>query len=212
VVSCRCVSFGGTVVVSAPSDNAEGARLPKLRLCVLHHQGRTVVHDGVSRPRGRREVRQLRGRGHGLALVGRGQALRLRRPRKLLASRYPYSPNFVEYDFSRKFSLEDAEVFYVLVVDRAASAPTATRPCSALRRSRSPIRSSCSEDLPGSGLPSALRSFPSRRSLSCRRSISMNPSQLISLSIAHCTRARGMRCPRCSEIRCPYPSQRGQGL
>jgi hypothetical protein len=83
VVSCRCVSFGGTVVVSAPSDNAEGARLPKLRLGVLHHQGRTLVHEGVSRARGRLEVRRLRYDGHGLALASRGQALRLRRPRKL---------------------------------------------------------------------------------------------------------------------------------
>ena len=83
-------------MVPAQSDNAEAPRLPKLRLGVLHHQGRTVVHDGLSRARGRPEVRQLRCRGHGLAFVGRGQALRLRRPRKLLASRYPYSPNFGE--------------------------------------------------------------------------------------------------------------------
>ena len=99
MVGCRCVSFGGTGVVSAQGDNAGGARLPKLRLRVLHHQGCAVVHDGLSRARGRREVRQLRRGGHRLALVGRGQALRLRRPRKLLASRYPYSPNFVVYDF-----------------------------------------------------------------------------------------------------------------
>src|SRR4051812_12556147 len=79
--------------------NAEAARLPKLRLRVLHHQGRTVVHEGPSRARGRREVRQLRCGGHGLGVARRDQALRLRRSRKLLASRYPYSPNFVEYDF-----------------------------------------------------------------------------------------------------------------
>ena len=71
----------------AQGDNAEGARLSKLRLGVLHHKGRTVVHDGLSRARGRPEVRQLRCRGHGLALFGRGQALRLRGARKLLASR-----------------------------------------------------------------------------------------------------------------------------
>jgi hypothetical protein len=69
--------------VPAPSDDAEGARLPKLRLGVLHHQGRTLVHEGVSRARGRLEVRRLRYDGHGLALASRGQALRLRRPCKL---------------------------------------------------------------------------------------------------------------------------------
>jgi hypothetical protein len=42
-----------------------------------------MVHEGLSRARGRLEVRQLRNDGHGLALAGGGQALRLRRPRKL---------------------------------------------------------------------------------------------------------------------------------
>ena len=43
---------------------------------------------------------QLRHDGHLLALAGGGQALRLRRARKLLASRYPYSPKCVEGLFS----------------------------------------------------------------------------------------------------------------
>jgi hypothetical protein len=70
-------------MVPAQSDDAQGARLPKLRLGVLHHQGRTLVHERVSRARGRLEVRRLWHDGHGLALASRGQALRLRRPRKL---------------------------------------------------------------------------------------------------------------------------------
>ena len=116
MVGCVGVSLGRASMVPAQSDNAEAPRLPKLRLGVLHHQGRTVVHDGLSRARGRPEVRQLRCRGHGLAFVGRGQALRLRRPRKLLASRYPYSrtswsttsPKFAYTAFSRKFALPRA--------------------------------------------------------------------------------------------------------
>src|SRR5215217_7368901 len=47
------------------------------------------------------------------------------------------------------------------------------------------MRSSCSEDSPGSGIPSALRSIPSLRSLSFVRSISMKPSHPMGASIAY---------------------------
>ena len=70
-------------MVPAQSDDPEGARLPKLRLGVLHHQGRTLGHEGASRARSRLAVRRLWHDGHSLALASRGQALRLRRPRKL---------------------------------------------------------------------------------------------------------------------------------
>jgi hypothetical protein len=92
-VVCRDVSFGRTGAVPAPSDTAEALRLPYLRLCVLHHQGRAVVHDGVAHARRRPEMCQLRHDGHRLALARGGQALRLRRPRKLsLAPRRPVAP------------------------------------------------------------------------------------------------------------------------
>jgi hypothetical protein len=72
----------------------------------------------------------------------------------------------------------------VLVGDRAASLMD-TSPCSALRRSSPAVRSSCPEDSPGSGIPKALRGFPSLRSLSFLRSISMKPSHPMRASIAH---------------------------
>jgi hypothetical protein len=50
------------------------------------------------------------------------------------------------------------------------------------------MRSSCSAVSPGSGLPSALRSFPSLRSLSRWRSISMNLAYPMSASIAYSTK------------------------
>jgi hypothetical protein len=82
-VLCRDVSFGRTGAVPAPSDTAEALRLPCLRLCVLHHQGRVVVHDRVAHARRGPEMCQRRHEGHRLALAGGGQALRLRRARKL---------------------------------------------------------------------------------------------------------------------------------
>jgi hypothetical protein len=92
-VVCRDVSFGRTGAVPAPSDTAQALRLPYLRLWVLHHQGRAVVHDGVALARRRPEMCQLRHDGHRLALARGGQALRLRRPRKLsLAPRRPGAP------------------------------------------------------------------------------------------------------------------------
>ena len=92
-VACRYVSFGRTGAVPAPSDTAEALRLPYLRLCVLHHQGRAVVHDGVAHARRRPEMCQLQHNGHRLALARGGQASRLRRPRKLsLAPRRPVAP------------------------------------------------------------------------------------------------------------------------
>ena len=92
-VLCRDVSFGRTGAVPAPSDTAEALRLPCLRLCVLHHQGRAVLHDGVAYARGRPEMCQLRHDGHRLALARGGQALRLRGARKLsLAPRRLVAP------------------------------------------------------------------------------------------------------------------------
>jgi hypothetical protein len=67
-------------VVPAPTDTGQRGRLQWLRLRVLHHQERPVVHDEPSRARRRFEVCQLRHGGHDPAFAARGQALRLRRP------------------------------------------------------------------------------------------------------------------------------------
>jgi hypothetical protein len=131
-VLCRDVSLGRTGAVPAPSDTTQALRLPYMRLCVLHHQGRALVHDGVAHARRKPEMCQLRHDGHRRTLAGGGQALRLRRTRKLLASRQdvPASPSSTPMGVPNRYSRPFCMPLFTEVRGRAILRT------SALRRSR----------------------------------------------------------------------------